>query len=183
MMIKPIDSYCLRVYIAYTELPDFWEESEIIRNVILMTYVFTKLEECQIKIPLGTHVDVVFSEIDITMDFKTSVPISSFYDQFDVQDKCYESTYQFKEIEDIIQFVHRIPHVNSMKSSLFYYDRVYILYHKFDSENDYLHIVPFLEEYGSSINVSYEVLKEYGKSIITERATDQIRSLLLNKGG
>ncbi|MBG9790995.1 adaptor protein MecA [Brevibacillus laterosporus] len=177
MMIEPISSHCLRVYIAYTELPDLLEENERIRNGILLTYVFNKLEECEIKIPPGTHVDVVFSEADITMDFKTSVPISSFYDQLNVKDKCYESTYQFKEIEDIIRFSHRIPHFNSIQSSLFHYDHVYILYHMFDSQNDHLHIEPFLEEYGSSINVSYEVLKEYGRSLITERATDQIRSI------
>ncbi|QDX90922.1 hypothetical protein EEL30_00090 (plasmid) [Brevibacillus laterosporus] len=177
MMIKPINSHCLRVYIAYTEIPDFFEESERVRNVILIGHVFEKLEECQIKIPPGTHVDVVFSKGEITMDFKTSVPISSFYNHSDVKGKCYESIYQFEDIEDIIRFAHRIPQFNAIQSSLYHYNHVYILYHMFDSENVDMHIKPFLEEYGSSIDVSYEVLNEYGKSLITERAIDQIRSL------
>ncbi|WLD91854.1 genetic competence negative regulator [Alkalihalobacillus sp. AL-G] len=84
--------------------------------------------------------------------------------------------YEFKAFEDIISLADRLYPLGTSGGEIYYFqDRYYVSFEESDYENiDVEMFVALLSEFGNPSTITKWRVKEYGKSIMSEQAMEQV---------
>lgn len=83
--------------------------------------------------------------------------------------------YLFKEIDDVIQFSHRLNNIEPIGSSLYSYNNHYYLLIEEVPEESYHSVISLAAEYGYASTMTLCKVQEYAKTIVVKTAFQTIR--------
>lgn len=87
-----------------------------------------------------------------------------------------EIVFVFKEFEHVIQAASKLHSIISTGGQLYFYQDAYYLVFENDLETDQIEaVIAILSEYGEASTVTNTVLSEYGKTVCSKDAINQIK--------
>ncbi|WP_368985236.1 adaptor protein MecA [Caldifermentibacillus hisashii] len=184
MRLERIDGNQIKIFLTYDELVELGlSEDDVDKNSLKWHQLFFNMineayEEFE-QFMEGTIIIEVYSlqtqGLVISFTLKEDDDFSFENDLFQSQDwndstqVNAEFLYLFTDIENLLQFAHRIYPV-WQGGSLFTYKNHYYLYLLINDETKIDQISSILSEYGDNSPITYAFLEEYGRCLINESA-------------